>query len=672
MATFYYNSNFNESYESQWIRHIQNQAYLKDVSNSVAKVTELQTKDINSTIQNVSKEQSLAIEESTNIVCGSLNSGFELLSDNLEEISFSIDALRSEVNALASVLGWNLSLIIEQQRITNLLLGDIAILLRIPDIQKERQYHIEQGIKFLKNAIYDNDFYEDALKNLLEAEKIESTDYFVLHRIGLVYLYSLKHLNVEKAEAYFKKAAKYAIAETNSGASLKNNYLAKKKEGKYDAILQSTGEKKIHVIKVLRAYTGLDLKEAKDLVDSPQKLIKENITKEQAERIKKDFEEAGATILIKSTSSNQELAQESESDSLKLQAAEAYLFASRSCYIQGKFSEAAEFASKAFSLVPQMVEAGFTQAKALAANNNEEQAATVLQTVISLDRYYALKTVLDLDLCTKKSIKLLLKNFQEEATEKAKSILQECRRNIIQGSNATDYLHKIENLINKNTYLTSKKAIDLFEKEREWSFCEPFTNSYQSHLTKEIISILISFTKIKFYIKNNSFNAVDAEFFDPILNRINNETQWNFPSYGDIQKNQDWLTQIKSKTGIYKVRSFLDLEKKYNDALQNFVVEIKELLIKRQNENLKYIKDFDRKNHFQSVKSGIFGTLGGVIAGIMIGWGIAEIIRSITFLGIERFEGDYWVLVIICALIASIIFGINEYKGGYNSKRKIL
>jgi large subunit ribosomal protein L7/L12 len=67
----------------------------------------------------------------------------------------------------------------------------------------------------------------------------------------------------------------------------------------FDVILKAAGEKKINVIKVVRAHTGLGLKEAKDLVDGAPKTVKEAISKEEAEKLKKEFEEAGATVEVK-------------------------------------------------------------------------------------------------------------------------------------------------------------------------------------------------------------------------------------------------------------------------------------------------------------------------------------------------------------------------------------
>lgn len=67
----------------------------------------------------------------------------------------------------------------------------------------------------------------------------------------------------------------------------------------FDVILQSAGDKKINVIKVVRVHTGLGLKEAKDLVDGAPKTVKEQVSKDEAEKVKKELEEAGATVTLK-------------------------------------------------------------------------------------------------------------------------------------------------------------------------------------------------------------------------------------------------------------------------------------------------------------------------------------------------------------------------------------
>jgi large subunit ribosomal protein L7/L12 len=74
---------------------------------------------------------------------------------------------------------------------------------------------------------------------------------------------------------------------------------AEEAKSTFDVVLKSGGDKKIQVIKVVRAATGLGLKEAKDLVEAAPKVVKEGLSKEDAEKLKKDLEEQGATVELK-------------------------------------------------------------------------------------------------------------------------------------------------------------------------------------------------------------------------------------------------------------------------------------------------------------------------------------------------------------------------------------
>ncbi|MGI8973258.1 MAG: 50S ribosomal protein L7/L12 [Gaiella sp.] len=74
---------------------------------------------------------------------------------------------------------------------------------------------------------------------------------------------------------------------------------AEEEKDSFDVILTSSGDKKIQVIKVVRAATGLGLKEAKDLVDAAPGAIKEAITKDEAEKLKGELEEAGGSVELK-------------------------------------------------------------------------------------------------------------------------------------------------------------------------------------------------------------------------------------------------------------------------------------------------------------------------------------------------------------------------------------
>ncbi|MEJ2613736.1 MAG: 50S ribosomal protein L7/L12 [Ignavibacteriaceae bacterium] len=100
-------------------------------------------------------------------------------------------------------------------------------------------------------------------------------------------------------EEEFGVTAAAPVVMAGGGAAAGAGAAPVEEKTEFDVILQSIGDKKINVIKVVRAHTGLGLKEAKDLVDSAPKPVKEGVSKEEAEKLKKEFEEAGATVELK-------------------------------------------------------------------------------------------------------------------------------------------------------------------------------------------------------------------------------------------------------------------------------------------------------------------------------------------------------------------------------------
>jgi large subunit ribosomal protein L7/L12 len=93
-------------------------------------------------------------------------------------------------------------------------------------------------------------------------------------------------------------AAPIAVTAVGGGAAAPVAEAAAEKT-EFDVILAAIGEKKINVIKEVRAITSLGLKEAKDLVEAAPKPVKEGVNKEEAAKIKKQLEDAGATVEIK-------------------------------------------------------------------------------------------------------------------------------------------------------------------------------------------------------------------------------------------------------------------------------------------------------------------------------------------------------------------------------------
>ncbi|WP_425405914.1 50S ribosomal protein L7/L12 [Hwanghaeella sp.] len=93
-------------------------------------------------------------------------------------------------------------------------------------------------------------------------------------------------------------AAPVAVAAAPGAAGGDAGAAAEEKDS-FDVVLAAAGDKKINVIKEVRAITGLGLKEAKDLVEGAPKPVKEGVAKDEAEELKKKLEEAGATVELK-------------------------------------------------------------------------------------------------------------------------------------------------------------------------------------------------------------------------------------------------------------------------------------------------------------------------------------------------------------------------------------
>ena len=94
-------------------------------------------------------------------------------------------------------------------------------------------------------------------------------------------------------------AAPVAVAAAPGAAAGGDGAAAPEEKDSFDVVLTSAGDKKIQVIKVVRAVTGLGLKEAKDLVDGAPGTVKEGVNQEEADSIKAQLEEAGAGVELK-------------------------------------------------------------------------------------------------------------------------------------------------------------------------------------------------------------------------------------------------------------------------------------------------------------------------------------------------------------------------------------
>jgi len=117
----------------------------------------------------------------------------------------------------------------------------------------------------------------------------------ILEAVGAMSVMDLNDLVKAFEEKFGVSAASMAVAAPGAGGAA----AAVEEKTEFDVILTGAGASKVNVIKVVRAITGLGLKEAKDLVDGAPKAVKEGCAKAEADDIMKQLTEAGATVEIK-------------------------------------------------------------------------------------------------------------------------------------------------------------------------------------------------------------------------------------------------------------------------------------------------------------------------------------------------------------------------------------
>lgn len=117
----------------------------------------------------------------------------------------------------------------------------------------------------------------------------------ILEAVGGMTVMDLNDLVKAFEEKFGVSAASMAVAAPGAGAAA----AAVEEKTEFTVVLAATGDKKVEVIKVVRAATGLGLKEAKDLVDGAPRPVKEGINKADADALKKQLEDAGAKVEIK-------------------------------------------------------------------------------------------------------------------------------------------------------------------------------------------------------------------------------------------------------------------------------------------------------------------------------------------------------------------------------------
>jgi tetratricopeptide (TPR) repeat protein len=189
-------------------KYLQNQDYVNQIDLSV--------RETGSNNAAISKIISYEIQQSINASGQNTEEAILRSSDSIRE---SIEIGFSDLN---NAIGIGFSIMLETQRITNILLEEVKDLLRISDRQKDRIYFIEEGMKFFlaggKKPL-THEYYSKALDKFKKSLAIEEDDFFSHYYIGFIQLYTPKNLNYSFAEKSFKKAAYFLVVEAEVGGT---------------------------------------------------------------------------------------------------------------------------------------------------------------------------------------------------------------------------------------------------------------------------------------------------------------------------------------------------------------------------------------------------------------------------------------------------------------------
>jgi len=513
------NSNFFDSYLD----------YAKDVS-----LVKYGADTVGKYINQASKEQVQAINQ----LGQAIGRGIDVLSNQM-----------SDINETLVFLNRNMDVQVEQQKLSNLLLQNIAELLRVPDSEKERQHSIELGIKFFVNASKDADLYADALEQLLKAETLMKQDYFVLHRIGCIYLYVEKYINPEKALDYFLRAAKYASVESDPSAirlynALTTDPLQENKRIKelnryeyetfnWEEVPNLSNSKKYSgwyidrsTFNLYTVYQGiedgykcseLDRIYFRDIINDSKS---DWDLQKELNKIQSDID----AILSKYTSNN---------DILLIQniSSELYEKAAFAAYVLGRFEDAVNYQSKTLKLNPTP-ENRFILSKYQVRNKNIKEAIDNLDKSINETPLLAIATFKEIDLINEPEVIKLIAQKNDAIDHKIKQLTEKWKT--VESTNAREVIYKLTELSQKSYEI---KIADFNKYEKEG-------NTIKTGLTKLEANIDAYINEIK----TTTYCTFDADKIQKIIKEL--QLAKDLP----LEKMQAVFDKLKKETDADKLK----------------------------------------------------------------------------------------------------------------------
>jgi tetratricopeptide (TPR) repeat protein len=189
-------------------------------------VTNTHLGNINSSLDTLNKNVGETNQQLQNLSNAMLR-GFSALYKEQQVTNRKLQNIDNTIRALGNMVGQGFSILHERLNAANSLLQSVLDELRIPETQRERRFHIEEGAKYLAMAMKENNqlYYEDAIAEFEAALKIERKDFYSWFSLGFIYLRSIYHINIEKSIDSFSRFVHYARAD----AMQRNNQSLKHK-----------------------------------------------------------------------------------------------------------------------------------------------------------------------------------------------------------------------------------------------------------------------------------------------------------------------------------------------------------------------------------------------------------------------------------------------------------
>lgn len=212
----------NSSFVDSWGDYLRDKSMVEYGAQKIGSfIKEASREQVHATMQ-AARTQSMATVKAAAIQVDAIQKAATMIGYQLEDVKKELKFLNRRMD-----------ISIEQQRVSLMLQDNIAQLLKIPNSEKERQQAITLGIQFFVNASKNPELFDDALEEFLKAESMKKQDYFVLHRIGCIYMFTQKHMDIPKALDYFQRAGKYSSVESDPSALRLANILTNSINSEY-------------------------------------------------------------------------------------------------------------------------------------------------------------------------------------------------------------------------------------------------------------------------------------------------------------------------------------------------------------------------------------------------------------------------------------------------------